>query len=323
LADNVTIPATGAGTATPVVATDDVVGVHYQRVKLVDGTLDSTAAIAGDAVNGLDVDVTRLPALVAGTANIGDVDVLTVPAPLNTSGGGLEATALRITVASDSTGVLSVDDNAGSLTVDGTITANQGTANATPWNENVAQIAGAAAVTAGVAGLLATGGNVAHDGVDAGNPLLNGARAIAHGTNPTAVAAADRTVLFANRAGVPFFIGGHPNVITRRDTFATAQTDVALVTVAAGTKIVVTRVLVTASNANAVNPSVIIGFGATNTPTAAGVVAAHDGIPPGGGLNTGDGSGILGVGADGEDLRITSTTTGTISVVISYYTIES
>jgi hypothetical protein len=68
---------------------------------------------------------------------------------------------------------------------------------------------------------------------------------------------------------------------------------------------------------------VIIGFGATNTPTAAGVVAAHDGIPPGGGLNTGDGSGILGVGADGEDLRITSTTTGTISVVISYYTIES
>jgi hypothetical protein len=38
------------------------------------------ALIAGDAANGLDVDVTRLPALVAGTANIGDVDVLTVPA---------------------------------------------------------------------------------------------------------------------------------------------------------------------------------------------------------------------------------------------------
>ncbi len=38
------------------------------------------ALIPGDASNGLDVDVTRLPALVAGTANIGDVDVLTVPA---------------------------------------------------------------------------------------------------------------------------------------------------------------------------------------------------------------------------------------------------
>ena len=33
-------------------------------------------------------------------------------------GGGTEATALKVTIASDSTGVLSVDDNGGSLTVD-------------------------------------------------------------------------------------------------------------------------------------------------------------------------------------------------------------
>lgn len=39
-------------------------------------------------------------------------------------GGGVEAGALRVTVASDSTGVLSVDDNGGALTVDGTVTAN-------------------------------------------------------------------------------------------------------------------------------------------------------------------------------------------------------
>jgi len=37
------------------------------------------ALITGDGTNGLDVDVTRLPALVAGSANIGDVDVLTMP----------------------------------------------------------------------------------------------------------------------------------------------------------------------------------------------------------------------------------------------------
>jgi len=37
------------------------------------------ALIGGDAANGLDVDVTRLPALPAGTNNIGDVDVLTLP----------------------------------------------------------------------------------------------------------------------------------------------------------------------------------------------------------------------------------------------------
>ncbi|MBK8270521.1 MAG: hypothetical protein IPK83_20375 [Planctomycetes bacterium] len=41
------------------------------------------ALIGGDAPNGLDVDVTRLPALAAGTNNIGDVDVLTLPAVTN------------------------------------------------------------------------------------------------------------------------------------------------------------------------------------------------------------------------------------------------
>lgn len=54
MADNV------AASTDPTVATDDIGAVHYQRVKLVDGTLDGTAAIAGDATNGLDVDVTRV-----------------------------------------------------------------------------------------------------------------------------------------------------------------------------------------------------------------------------------------------------------------------
>lgn len=58
MADNVAITA-GSGTT---IATDDISGVHYQRVKLVDGTLDGTGAIGGDATNGLDVDVTRIQA---------------------------------------------------------------------------------------------------------------------------------------------------------------------------------------------------------------------------------------------------------------------
>jgi hypothetical protein len=54
-------------------------------------------------------------------------------AALSVTGGGAEAAALRVTLASDSTGVLSVDDNGStlsvddggaSLTVDGTVTAN-------------------------------------------------------------------------------------------------------------------------------------------------------------------------------------------------------
>lgn len=67
MADNVGWTA-GSGTT---VATDDVSGVHYQRVKLVDGTLDGTGAIGGDATNGLDVDVTRVQGNVAVTLAAG------------------------------------------------------------------------------------------------------------------------------------------------------------------------------------------------------------------------------------------------------------
>ncbi len=163
MADNVAITA-GSGTN---IATDDVAGVHYQRMKLVDGTLDATTAIAAgggveagalrvtvasdstgvlsvddngttlsvddggstisvdDGGSSLTVDGTVTANLASGTNNIGDVDVLTVPAPLNVTGTGTESAALRVTIATDSTGVLSVDDNGASLTVDGTVAATQ------------------------------------------------------------------------------------------------------------------------------------------------------------------------------------------------------
>lgn len=38
------------------VATDDIAGTHYQQMKLVDGTLDSSAVIPGSATKGLFVD---------------------------------------------------------------------------------------------------------------------------------------------------------------------------------------------------------------------------------------------------------------------------
>lgn len=52
MANNVAVTA-GSGTT---VATDDVSGVHYQRVKLVDGTEDATGGIPGGATRGLYVD---------------------------------------------------------------------------------------------------------------------------------------------------------------------------------------------------------------------------------------------------------------------------
>lgn len=131
------------------------------------------AVITGDTTNGLDVDVTR----VSGTVTVDGSGVTqpvsgTVTANLSATdnavldqidantdygavvGGGAEATALRVTIANDSTGVVSIDDNGGSLTVDngGTFAVQATLQTSTNTNEVV--------------------GDVAHDAVAAGNPVL-------------------------------------------------------------------------------------------------------------------------------------------------------
>lgn len=84
MADNVTVD--NATNGDYAVVTDEITSPytggtkHAQGVKLLDGTADANTAIA--------------------------------------AGGGVEASALRVTVASDSTGVLSVDDNGSTLSVD-------------------------------------------------------------------------------------------------------------------------------------------------------------------------------------------------------------
>jgi len=93
---------------------------------LFEGAADTLIAAPGTAANGLDVDVTR----VTGTVT---VDGSGVTQPVSDAGGaltidwagtappigaGTEAAALRVTLATDSTGLVSVDDNGGALTVD-------------------------------------------------------------------------------------------------------------------------------------------------------------------------------------------------------------
>lgn len=245
------------------------------------------AAIAkaeDDASANLDVGV---PAMARRTAT-----------PANTSGADLDYEMLQMAA-----GRLWVDASGVTLTVASHAVTNAGT----------------------FAVQAVSAGDVAHDGVDSGNPVKVGAKAIAHGTNPTAVAAADRTDLYANRAGIPFHIGGHPNIVTFEAAYTAAQTDAAIVTVAGGLKIVVTQIQMTADNANTVDVGFRVGFGATTTPTTTGVVLTHPGVAAGSGVSRGDGSGMIGIGADGEDLRITSEvpTTGSIRVLVDYYTIES
>lgn len=237
MADNVPITA-GSGTD---IATDDVSGAHYQYVKLADGAADSSAKIGGDATNGLDVDVTRVPYA----------------------------------------------------------TKDHDDANA------------------------------------AGNkPVMNGLEAIAHGANPTAVAAGDVTKQYANRHGIAWVIGGHPNAKCCTYLTTGAQTDDNVMpAISSGTKYVLTRVTITLDAAATAAVAVRLGFGTSTLPSlpSSGADAVddllvyHPGLVPGGGITIGDGSGILGVGGDGSELRITcaAPTSGTLVVSVTYFTIES
>ena len=102
-----------------------VIGTGSSRV-IVD--VDGEAATVSSGRLDVNAYLSATPSI-----NIGDVDILTVPAPLNVTGGGVEATALRVTIANNSSGGLSVDDGGGTLsiddgggtiTIDGTVTAN-------------------------------------------------------------------------------------------------------------------------------------------------------------------------------------------------------
>ena len=136
MADNLTTTTTVSTIPSGTVISTDDAGAsgHVQRVKLAysaDGvathaTVDADGVLVNLGANN-DVTVTGTVAVTqSGTwdeVGINDSgNSITVDnAALSVTGGGAEATALRVTVASDSTGVLSVDDNGGSLTVDGTV----------------------------------------------------------------------------------------------------------------------------------------------------------------------------------------------------------
>jgi hypothetical protein len=174
-------------------------------------------------------------------------------------------------------------------------------------------------------------GDVPHDGINAGSPVQIGVEAVSHGINPTAVAAGDRTRLFANRHGIMFTMGGHPNVLSRCSTITDgdgAQTNLSLVgTINTGTKVALTQIQAVCDNANSGDVAVKIGFAsgslaADSTTGASGIILDH---PGGGGLTRGDGSAIIGVGLDGEELRLTceDPVGGSLKVSYSYFLIES
>lgn len=129
MADLVTVD--NGGLTDYTVLTDEVVDAtlgtgQKQLVSLVDGTIGSTTKIASGG--GVEAGALRVTVASDSTGVLSVDDnggSLTVDnSVLAVVGGGTEATAQRVTIASDSTGVLSVDDNGGSLTVDGTVSVS-------------------------------------------------------------------------------------------------------------------------------------------------------------------------------------------------------
>ncbi len=165
------------------------------------------------------------------------------------------------------------------------------------------------------------GGDVAAAVADSGNPVKIGTKAVNMGANPGAVTSAQRANVPSNLHGIPFVQPGHPNVKTVRANITAAQTNLILVDAGgAGNKIVVTQSYV-ALDAASTNINFVIGLAQTVTPTTTQVIHAHPGLPAGQSSIKGDGSGMLGCGADDDDLLITSSvpTGGSFDVIVTYY----
>ena len=176
-------------------------------------------------------------------------------------------------------------------------------------------------------------GAVLHNEVDVGWPMKMGHKAIAHGANPSDVAAGDRTDWYANVHGIPFVIGGHPHIRTfeYNTTNVNGETNDSILG-AISNKVAITMIDATCDNANTNATGVRIGFGDTVVPAEATsgdpgvgqIVLSHPGIAAGSGVVKGSGAGIIGIGAAGNELRITNDNPGgKLRVVTTFYLIES
>lgn len=271
------------------------------------------AAVSGNPVLIAGQDGTNVQSIKTDTAGELQIDVLTVPAPLSTTGGGTEATALRVTVASDSTGVLSVDDNGGALTVD----------QATAANLNATVVQGAAGTAWEVVG------DVANDiGVPA-NPVVTGGRAST--AVPTAVNAdGDAVYEWLTRNGAPVVtmaphVGIYRstpwNLVSETAQYTTTQTSTVLVAGGASEGLVVTYIQIQAGGTTAGTVQVYFGTGAysrgTNYAIFDGEFAPSATLKPGFVAN-----GPFISAANGDDILVTtSAAINPLTITVWYYVV--
>jgi hypothetical protein len=274
------------------------VRISTRRALLIEGVASGTAVAVSAASLPLPAGAATSALQTQPGVDIGDVTV-------NNAAGG---------------SAVNIQDGGNSITVDGTVALSGTSAVNIAQHNGVTPLMGDGVT--GTGSPRVTIAAPAHDAADTGGPVKVGHKAINHGAAPTPVANNDRTDWYANRHGVPWVMGGHPNVVTLRANYTAANTNTVIVAGVANTKIVVTRCSVLVGNTS-VTVQARVGFAASVTPTTTGVVASHPNMSGTSGIVEGNGGGILGVSANGDALLITSTvpTGGSIDVVVSYYVI--
>lgn len=187
------------------------------------------ALVGGDAANGLDVDVTRIGGSVTVVSPTAGNLLAKAVVTDGTNDAAVKA-ASTAAVATDKALVVAVSPN-------NAVAVTQSTS---PW---------------------ATGGNVAHDAADSGNPVKVGSKAI--NAWPAAVANLDRADAVGDLLGRQL-VAFKPSELQKSFNpaqFTAAQTGTALWTPAAGKRIVVTSVSISTSGTTA--GKVTLWFGAS------------------------------------------------------------
>lgn len=217
MADNVAItPGSGA-----TIATDDVSGVQFQKVKLDGGGDGASSPITGDTTNGLDVDVTRVQGTVTISGTV-TADTGTGYPSVATDGSAAPTTGIMqmgidgsgnaqriLTTTGGELKAINMGWDAGTssyveVTVDPTLSDGESNSvahlnvhsrtsvyNGSTWDRVRGDTTNGMDVdVTRVQGVVDIEGNVAHDSADSGNPDKIGMRA--RSTVITSVASDDR-----------------------------------------------------------------------------------------------------------------------------------
>lgn len=290
IADTVTLPLTGSGGTTAVVATDDAgAGGHVQIVKLALSADGSASPITADA-NGLKVNASGVAVPV--TDNSGS---LTVDAPVGTpvfvrlSDGSSAIATLPVSLAS--LPALAAGTNA-----IGKLAANSGV-----------DIGDVTVDNAAGTNPLPVQGNVAHDGAAAGNPLLLAGQ---YKASPAKVSAdGDVATLAVTQSGKLLFPAwtSAADTINDNNNYSSAQTNAALTNATApgaNKRLVIVEIMYsrdTAGNMKLVGdpagtPATV--FGPHYFPANGGMISTQCYIP----LATNKALGITSVGGGNETI---------------------